>query len=430
LKKLSHQLQPYREVSRLIQEIICDDKSIKRELFGRVITHLILHAEHQFGDRVLGKDYRERENGERINNYEVEIEQLIRMYITLTDYYSQDKSLGYLRSGNLRFPLNEKVLDLLRPWCADLDSNSTGRINSITKDQINKILFLSAAVENNTALIYMHRSQFNLAKAHCERGLSSARRFEGTDEVKTDRLCAALETFCNLRRNERNYAEALTYAEENYNCLAVAYNPVHPKVQGAASTLIECLIRKGDFNKAELFAQMTLDSLKDSKNGLDQQSEAVAKGYFDLANVIHEQEGDHVKAEMLGRESLRIRVLTSSNNSSLALAADLLASILMFQNKMGSETKELYELALAINQRNYGPDGANTAAAHINLGIFHRQLAKVQQTVERRKENLRLSEIKIKEGLRINRKIYGPDDPRTLEFSSQLSITTRMLSEK
>jgi hypothetical protein len=83
----------------------------------------------------------------------------------------------------------------------------------------------------------------------------------------------------------------LTFAEEAYNCAAVTYNPVHPEVQNAASALIECLTCKGDFDRAETFAQMTLDSLKDPGNGLDQQSEAVAKGYYDLGNVILSTKG-------------------------------------------------------------------------------------------------------------------------------------------
>jgi hypothetical protein len=64
---------------------------------------------------------------------------------------------------------------------------------------------------------------------------------------------------------------------------------VHPKVQEAAGTLIECLINKGDLYNAERFAEATLDSLKDPANGLDQESEEVAKGYYNLANVIVQQ---------------------------------------------------------------------------------------------------------------------------------------------
>jgi hypothetical protein len=57
-------------------------------------------------------------------------------------------------------------------------------------------------------------------------------RDEGTEDKKTDLLCDALRTF---HKGEGNYTEALLFAEEAYNCAAVAYNPVHPNVQNACS---------------------------------------------------------------------------------------------------------------------------------------------------------------------------------------------------
>jgi hypothetical protein len=160
---------------------------------------------------------------------------------------------------------------------------------------------------------------------------------------------------------------------------------------------------------------MTLDSLKDPKNGLDQQSEAVAKGYYDLAKVITTQRGDLVKAEKLVRESLRIRVLINSNSYLSGNTVAYLAFILMSQDKLGSETKELFEQSLAITIRNFGPDGTNAARYHFNFGIYYRKLAEEQQTTATREEHLCLSEVKTKEALRIYTKIFGPDDPRTLE---------------
>jgi hypothetical protein len=41
------------------------------------------------------------------------------------------------------------------------------------------------------------------------------------------------------------------------------------------------------------------NSLKDPANGLDQESEELAIGYYDLGNVIYKQQGDMVKAELL-----------------------------------------------------------------------------------------------------------------------------------
>jgi hypothetical protein len=44
----------------------------------------------------------------------------------------------------------------------------------------------------------MLRSQFNLVETHCQRGLSCARLYEGTEDEKADLLCEALRTFYQL----------------------------------------------------------------------------------------------------------------------------------------------------------------------------------------------------------------------------------------
>jgi tetratricopeptide (TPR) repeat protein len=254
--------------------------------------------------------------------------------------------------------------------------------------------------------------------------------FEGKEEDKTNLVRRALGSFYQLRREQSNYDEALTFAEEAYNCVAITYNPVHPDVQNAASTLIEWLICKGDFDHADTFAQMTLDSLKDPGNGLDQQSEAVAKGYYDLGSVIHQQEGDSVKAEKLVRESLRIRSrLYDTHHQFVGMSIGLLASILQSQGNLGSETKELYERALAIEIKNYGSEGVDTAISNFNMGAFYYFRAQGNQTAEIKKKHLLMSESKCKEALRVYTKIYGPDNRRTKQISSKLSIISRNLSE-
>jgi hypothetical protein len=55
------------------------------------------------------------------------------IYNSLINFYVEDESLSIVSSSDLRFPLYEKMLDLLRPWSADLSFNSTGRIDNITK---------------------------------------------------------------------------------------------------------------------------------------------------------------------------------------------------------------------------------------------------------------------------------------------------------
>jgi tetratricopeptide (TPR) repeat protein len=234
----------------------------------------------------------------------------------------------------------------------------------------------------------------------------------------------------DIRGIQGNHVDALPFAEEAYNIVAIAYNPVHPKVQQAAGMLIDCLMHKGDLYNAERFAEATLDSLKDPANGLDQESEEVAEGYHNLANVINKQEGDLVKAEVLARESLRIRTRVYGNNQvNVGHSCDLLARILVSQDNLGDETMELFERALANDTKNSGPDGTNTAAANVNLGLFYFQLADTQQEIQRNIEYLRLSKSKYEEAVRIYTKIVGLENPQTIKASSMLSIISRKLSE-
>lgn len=331
---------------------------------------------------------------------------------------------------DLTLPYFEKMLAILRPWSIYFDWNSTSRIDSIDKDQVNHLLESSSEIECIISLIQRHRNQFNLAENYCQLALSHARLYEGKEEVKTDLLRKAFRTFYALRRDQGNYVDALTFAEEKYNCVAVVYNPVHPEVQEAASQLIECLTLKGDLYNAERFAQATLDSLKDPKNGLDQQGKDVSDGNYNLASVIYKQKSDLVKAEMLSRESHRIlSQLYNHDHQSLGSRWSQLASILQAQGKLGCETKELFERSLALETKHSGPDGDIIAVAIANLGNFYNQLADSQQTAVTKRNYLRLSICKYKEAVRIYTKIHGPENSMTIKLSSDLSSISLMLSK-
>jgi tetratricopeptide (TPR) repeat protein len=429
VKKLSLQLQPYRETIKVIQEIQ-SELSIKKKEEIRVLRHLISYAEHQFGDRALGKAYRERESGERIDNWRVEISILVSIYMDLITVNRKNELLSMVASDNLTLPYYQKTLELLKPWSVYFDVNCTGHIDSLDKDQIDFTLMAFSRIESNIGMIHRHRNEFVLAEGHCQQALSYARMYDVEEKEKTNLLCSALSSLYTLRSYQGNYIDALAYAEESYNCAAIAYNPVHPEVQDAASALIECLTFKGDFYDAERFSQATLDSLKDSANGLDQQSEAVAKGYYDLGNVIYNLKEDFVKAETLVRESLRIRTsLYDADHMHVAMSAGLLAAILQSQGNLGSETKELHERCLVSDIKNFGPYGSHTAVTNYSLGTFYCLRADKSQNPDMRKENLSLSKFKHKEALRIYTKVLGPDNPRTMKASSAFSLISRKLSE-
>jgi tetratricopeptide (TPR) repeat protein len=416
-------------VTRVINEIR-EERPKKTQLGIRVFGHLISYAEHQFGDRIPGKSYRERGDGDRINNWKVEIEILIPIYCNLLDVHSTDESLSLIDSGNLRLPYSEKILDLLRPWSLKLDSNSTCQIENLDKDQMTRILLLLSTLELIIGIILRQRNEFELAESYCQQALSHARLYEGIEEKKIDLICSALRALYDIKAFQENYVDALRFTEEAYDLAAIAYNPVHPKVQEAAGALIQCLTHKGDLYNAERFSEATLDSLKDPANGLDQESEEVAMGYHNLADVISAQKGDLVKAEMLARESLRIRTLIYGNDHvNVGHSCDLLARILMSQDNLGNETMELFERSLANDTKYYGPNGTDAAISNFNLGAFYHHLANKQQIVRREIEHLCLSKSKFEEAVRIYTKILGTHNQKTIKASSELSIIIYKLYE-
>lgn len=127
-----------------------------------------------------------------------------------------------------------------------IDSDVSNRADSLSQDQINRVLYQMYFTAQNMAVVAMNRRQFDLSEGHCQQCLACSRRFGVEGEIKIDMIFTALRTSCDLRIRQGDYTDALTCAEEGYNLLVVAYDPAHPQVQTAAGILIDILIEKGD----------------------------------------------------------------------------------------------------------------------------------------------------------------------------------------
>jgi hypothetical protein len=279
------------------------------------------------------------------------------------------------------------------------------------------------------ARVTMNRNQFDVAEEHCHRCLANARRLRVEGEDKVTSILDALGTCVELRQRQGDHSGAVPFAEEAYNVTVIAYDCVHPQVQHAAGMLIQCLIHNDDLFNAERFAQQTYENLRDRKNGMDQEGEEVAMGSHNLADVIHRQDGDLLKAEKLAREALRIRSLIhSSDDDRIGVSCNLLAHILKSQGKLEDETKRLFERSLAIYIRSEGPGGVNTAMATANVGLYYYQLAEGQPTVDIKRKYFLISKSYIEEGFRIQTKILGPTHPNTVDAAYFLSSLVNELS--
>eukprot|EP00596_Hydrurales_sp_CCMP1899_P002728 CAMPEP_0119038100 /NCGR_PEP_ID=MMETSP1177-20130426/6807_1 /TAXON_ID=2985 /ORGANISM="Ochromonas sp, Strain CCMP1899" /LENGTH=278 /DNA_ID=CAMNT_0007000229 /DNA_START=678 /DNA_END=1514 /DNA_ORIENTATION=+ len=277
----------------------------------------------------------------------------------------------------------------------------------------------------------MVRSQYDVSEGHCQRCLPYSRRMGIEGEKKTFAIFNALSTYVTLRQQQSDDTGAVAFAEAAYNLVVDTYDPVHLQVQEAAGWLIDCLIKLDDLSNAERFSEQTYANLRDIKNGIDQKGEEVAMGTYNLADVILLQDdGDLIKAEELGRESLRIRIqLHGTNNHTVGVSYLLLARVLVKQMKFGDETKELFERSVAVTIRNEGPDGVNTAAVTLEIGQIYLQLAMTQSIPSTKKTQLLLSKSYMEEGMRIERKIHDPNHPNRVAAASILSEVLRKLSE-
>jgi hypothetical protein len=128
----------------------------------------------------------------------------------------------------------------------------------------------------------------------------------------------ALNLFLQFYLLQHNFSSAVTFAEEAYNLVITAYNPVHVLAQNAANNLISTLILKKDYSNAEQYAEVNYSSLRDHKYTINQESEEVATSAHNLSDVIFQQSGDLVKSEKLAREFLHIISFSHGSDNQIA----------------------------------------------------------------------------------------------------------------
>jgi hypothetical protein len=224
LKKLPNELQPYREVERVIKEILAPNK--RNDV--RVLEHLLLYAEYQFGKQIPGTDYREKRDGVRISNFQVEVVILAGIHQSLANYYSQNNSLSKIFKRDTISHYLQRSLSLLNPWLIRLDSNQVG---NLINPEMNIVLTHLTTLERNMAMVTLDQRLFVASEGHCQRCLAHSRRLKAGGEKQVIFMFHALQAYCNLRQVQGDLSGAVEFAEECYNLVVEAYDPVHPQVQ-------------------------------------------------------------------------------------------------------------------------------------------------------------------------------------------------------
>jgi tetratricopeptide (TPR) repeat protein len=396
IKNLSRKLQPYNIARAVINEILQSKE--KNNL--NILQHLLTYAEEQFGKEKLETGSRFRDvkiikswnmprlnmmtNEEKVSTYAInqiqinnDIVELEILYVILiqiscnldaSNYNCHSKSILYL----------ERSMEILKFWFSVQDVDYTS-INSERRPWL-----LDELCEVLESLIVSHGNigEVDIAESYCILFLKYARSLE--DETKfICKMFSALSKYAEIRHAQGNLTDAVKLAEEAYNLVAIAHNPVHPVVQKASGILISNMISAGKLVDAERFAEATYDYLRDVRNEINPLSEDVAKGAYNLADVIYRQRGDLTNAARLAKESLDIRLLHTGNDIqalmigqvAAAKSSGLLANILTMQGELGIETQRLWVTTLNSCIKNEGPDSKNVANTYFSKGLFHLGLA-------------------------------------------------------
>jgi hypothetical protein len=231
LKKLPNKLQSYNEAFRIVEEIFESNKGKGI----RVPGHLLSYAYYQFGQQVPGRDYRVRTDGQRIANWDDDIRILLNISTRMTATNATNLSNNPIIRNNKMFPHLERSLNNLRPWMDIMDSNAINQSSTLNFGQINTLLSISFYTERSMALVAIDRNEFDFAEGLCHRCLANARKLGVEGEKKITLIYEALEVYFTLRQRQGDFQGALTFAEEAYNVVVDAYDPLHPQSPSARS---------------------------------------------------------------------------------------------------------------------------------------------------------------------------------------------------
>jgi hypothetical protein len=209
LKKLSNTLQPYDEVVQVIEEIYASKEGYN----VRILEQLLQYGEYQFGKPIIGKDYREREDGQRIDNWSVDIGILLKISITMVDIYVRNDSLSMVTRDKEMLPHLERSLHILSPWMVTIDSDFNDQFDSLNSEMTNHLLKTSSILEQRMSSVYRNRCQFDVAEGHCYQYLVNSRRLALEGEDKITSIFEALSNYIQLRQFQGDFTGAVTYVK-------------------------------------------------------------------------------------------------------------------------------------------------------------------------------------------------------------------------
>jgi tetratricopeptide (TPR) repeat protein len=327
-----------------------------------LLGHTAAFAEHQFGKRIAGKANYERNNGDCISAWDVEIYILCNLYRELhkiiTSRDDSDNAKDFLTKG---ISYLQKSIEILEFWILQIGLNERERAYVLTVEKIDCLFDLMSLTEFHLGLNYRELKDMDKALHYSEQSVYHAKQMK-EGEIKTKRVFDALNNLSETYSIVGKIAELKAVTEEAYTSVSEIYNPEHPLVLKAGGNLIEILCMTGDFYDAERFARM-YDAL--TRLPLDPESfEAVGAGdrlAFASCLLIKAngpESADIDEAEMLARKAVRIvKELKGPGSESMRYNFNVLVEVLALKEDYSDTTKDLLEVYLSDAIRSKGRNG-------------------------------------------------------------------------
>lgn len=386
----------------------------------RISEFCFTFTEQQFGDRILGQWYREREDGSRLDDWIVDIQYLQHFSDLIANnlkMISNNVDNVKIREDTLKKAIcyYKRGLSILEPWGIQYTLEKSKRNYKLDEEKINAIYQKLSETETNLCSCLSIFGNYSEAIEYCDKAILHANIIM-VEEIRIHIVFHAMTQKGKVLCLQKKFSEAKIVYEDAYNLVAEAYYVDHPLVLKAGNSLIDILIQTYEYVLAERYARISYESLT---RPIDNESVEVGNAAELLSYVSYlicsTDEGDNddddevclkkitlKEAEMLGRKALRIKERIHGKNYYVDVNIKLnLSNILQLKGNHNDEARDLLEECLATNIARFGGNNRDVGVVFDRLATFHSNVAQGLSHSHAKTANLNLAIGYGKLGLRI-----------------------------
>jgi tetratricopeptide (TPR) repeat protein len=384
-KRTFKHLLPYKEVAEIVDKVLKqteseivkleEGSSTRSKKYISLLERAVKFIDIQFGNNPVqaakGMVTYERDDGDLIYSWDVEIRFLYKIYDHLARYVLPCVTDGATKDRRDATPHLLKSFELLKPWMLQLKWLCVPE----KEETLNHDMSLS---EYNLGLNYKKLHDYKNAEFYLGQSILHAKELKQQGEKTLNRVYTSLQCQADLYHSmgrlpqaKTTYEEALEYTYLSENC-----NLEHPLFLEAAGLLIRFLGQTGDHRDAEIIARNCYKRCIGPPKDPESYEAATAMIHLALSicNLVKADPDstDIKEAEILARGGLRLMKENEAPGSyGITLAVYTLNDILKVRKNYSDDTRLMLRDYLNDCIKYEGSDCTNTGQAHFHLGSYH-----------------------------------------------------------